>query len=285
MPRLTITAADHVDCPGPEGGDPEAQLWHSRDASGCVYGCTVGGLCWMCWPGRVSFRFRPLADEVLAVAQSSLQTDFIHDTYRRQALPMILQVRGHEVLHASAVAMPQGVVALCGESGVGKSTLAYGLHRRGYRLCADDAIGFQTSGQSIRAVPLPFSIRLRPEAATFFDYDRAAASLPPDHSNVLIPSDEAELPAFVALGILTRAEDLPAGRSVEVRRLTSAQTLEAVLPHAYCFSLHDEERKRRMLEQYLQMCARLPVFSIRFQPGLENLPAVLDAIEPLGKTG
>ena len=145
MPRLTITAADHVDCPGPEGGDPEAQLWNSRDASGCVYGCTVGGLCWMCWPGRVSFRFRPLADEVLAVAQSSLQTDFIHDTYRRQALPMILQVRGHEVLHASAVAMPQGVVALCGESGVGKSTLAYGLHRRGYRLCADDAIGFQTS--------------------------------------------------------------------------------------------------------------------------------------------
>ena len=143
---------------------------------------------------------------------------------------------------------------------------------------------FRQRGRLFGPLPLPFSIRLRPEAATFFDYERAIALPPSGHSNVLIPSDEAELPAFVALGILTRAEDLPAGRSVEVRRLTSAQTLEAVLPHAYCFSLHDEERKRRMLEQYLQMCARLPVFSIRFQPGLENLPAVLDAIEPLGKT-
>ena len=282
MLRLTITAADDIECPGPKGADPEAQVWHSTDGSGWAYGYSVDGFCWMCLPGWVSFRFRPHTDEVLAVARTSLKQDFIHDTYRRQALPMILQVRGHEVLHASAVAMPQGVVALCGESQVGKSTLAYGLHRRGYRLCADDTIGFQTSGQRIQAVPLPFSIRLRPEAATFFDYERAAASFPPDHSNVPFGGDD--LPAFAAVGVLTRVDDPPGGRSVEVRRLTSARTLAAVLPHAYCFSLHDGERKRHMMEQYLQMCARLPVFSIRFQPGLKNLPAVVDAIEPLGKT-
>ena len=282
MPQLTITAADHIECPGSEGADANRQAWRGTDASGWAYGYTVDGFYWMCLPGSVSFRFRRHADEVLAVAQTSLKQDVIHDAYRRQALPMILQVRGHEVLHASAVTMTQGVVALCGESQVGKSTLAYGLHRRGYPLCADDAIGFQTTGQRVQALPFPFRIRLRPEAATFFDCDRAAASFPPDHSNV--PFDGDDLPAFAALGVLTRFDGLPDGRSVEVRRLASARTLAALLPHAYCFSLHDGERKRHMMEQYLQMCARLPVFSIRFQPGLDKLATVLDAIELLGRT-
>jgi hypothetical protein len=43
--------------------------------------------------------------------------------------------------------------------------------------------------------------------------------------------------------------------------------------------MRDVERKRLMVERYLGLSARLPVFEIRFRPGLDVLPAILDRIE------
>jgi hypothetical protein len=39
-----------------------------------------------------------------------------------------------------------------------------------------------------------------------------------------------------------------------------------------------------MIQHYFVLAAQVPVFGIRFQRGLENLPAVLDAIKKLVKT-
>jgi len=41
------------------------------------------------------------------------------------------------------------------------------------------------------------------------------------------------------------------------------------------------ERNKSMMRHYLELVARVPVFEIRFQPGLETLPAVLDDIDRL----
>jgi hypothetical protein len=34
-----------------------------------------------------------------------------------------------------------------------------------------------------------------------------------------------------------------------------------------------------MMEHYLELVAKVPVFAIRFRPGLERLPAIADVIE------
>lgn len=50
----------------------------------------------------------------------------------------LLQQRKILVLHASAVEVNGRAAVFCGASGIGKSTLAAGLHQRGYRFLADD---------------------------------------------------------------------------------------------------------------------------------------------------
>src|SRR5919106_5320553 len=128
--------------------------------------------------------------------------DSILDAYYRSVLPMALQAQGAEVLHASAVLTPRGVLALCARSGTGKSTLAYGLSRRGYPLRADDAVAFENSGAQINVRPLPFSIRLRPDAAAFFDQAHVPLSL------ALMPDSvtqvEERLTPLAALIVLER---------------------------------------------------------------------------------
>jgi hypothetical protein len=54
------------------------------------------------------------------------------------ALCIALQQRNAVVLHANAAVTPRGVVALCGESGIGKSTALSALLARGCAMLTDD---------------------------------------------------------------------------------------------------------------------------------------------------
>ncbi|MFO7544714.1 MAG: hypothetical protein R6W77_04385 [Trueperaceae bacterium] len=84
----------------------------------------------------------------------------------------------------------------------------------------------------------------------------------------------------------TTADDLsPAGSgtdSVTVERLAAASAFREILPHAYSFSLADGERKRRMMQAYLQLVSAVPVYRLRFRTGLEHLDAITEALERLG---
>ena len=55
--------------------------------------------------------------------------------------------------------------------------------------------------------------------------------------------------------------------------------MQTLLPHAYCFTLLDEELKRRTVEEYLRLAARVPVYEARFTATLDELPSLLAEIE------
>jgi hypothetical protein len=177
------------------------------------------------------------------------------------------------VLHASGVLMPRGVVALCGASKSGKSTIAYGLYRRGYRLWADDAVAIEVTEPAITAWPLPFDVRLRPATAALFGLGEGAARLagPGDSSE---PVGRAPAP-IGAVCVLGRG----APGSVMLARLKASEAYPALLANAHCFSLEDPARKRLMLDRYLSLVARVPVMALAVPDGLEGLPAILDALE------
>ena len=68
-------------------------------------------------------------------------------------VPRVLALRGHHVLHASAVRGPHGAIGILGASGWGKSTLATALARSGMPLLGDDALVLEpdTHGLRVRA--------------------------------------------------------------------------------------------------------------------------------------
>src|SRR5579871_2247664 len=81
----------------------------------------------------------------------------------RGVLPRILHLRGVTCLHASAVAVEDGVVAFCGPSGAGKSTLAAALVSRGLPLVSDDVVPIRP-GPPVMAGPGLPELRLYPSA-------------------------------------------------------------------------------------------------------------------------
>jgi hypothetical protein len=87
-----------------------------------------------------------------------------------QVLPLVLSKRGALVLHASAVAVPQGVIAFVGETGRGKSTLAASMAQRGCGLVTDDCLVLRERGNDFWAYPTYPGLRMLPETlSALFD--------------------------------------------------------------------------------------------------------------------
>lgn len=263
MLQLNIVESCSAASRPPHGMDVPLEVWHYPDGrvSGC--GRTFNGHYWIELPDLATFHFTTRGGTVAALPQPPTSQELVREAYYREVLPLALQVLGSEALHASAVLGPCGVVGFGGLSGAGKSTVAYGLSLRGYASYSDDALIFETSDQGVRAIPVHFQVRLRVDCASLF------AQAPPPASHPAIQ------PApLAALAVLKRH---PSEQGVHP--LPSTEALPEILSHAYCFSLRDAARKRLMMEHYLDLIARVPVFEVRFGDGPEKLSAILDSIE------
>lgn len=225
-------------------------------------------------PDLGTLRFDGHGDRVIGTPRPGVSPAALAEAYWHAALPLVLHARGSEVLHASAVLTPRGVVAFCGATGSGKSTLAYGLHRRGHALWADDAVALEVSASAIAARSLPFDVRLRPATAALFGLGPAARRLAGQGRGGAAP--------LGAVCLIGRARPSGAG----IGAAAPSVAYPGILAHAFCFSLADPPRKRLMLERYLSLVARVPVFDLRVADGLDHLPALLDEVERvLGDTG
>src|SRR6266542_1364742 len=268
MLKLRIERVRTIDLPPDPTLNPRVEVWRDNEGLIAAYGETLGEECRMHLPGLASFRFSARGDEIAAAVPATIREECVIDAYLRK------------VLHASAVRSPAGVIALSAISNTGKSTIAFGLSRRGYPLWADDAVVFEISdsGRGV-AVSLPFEVRLRASAAEFFSLDSTKARAPATNKVLPFNAQTAPLAAVCVLRRFNNGGALP----VSVRRLSSADAFASVLTHAHCFSFDDVERKGRMMHNYLNLVATTPVFDVCFQPGLTNLPNIFEAIEQVSE--
>jgi hypothetical protein len=246
-----------------------AEIWRDSQGQIAAYSEITDEYYWIHLPGIGSFRFSENEEAVTATAVTGVAEETILDVYHRKILPIALQVRGYEVLHASAVSSRAGVVALCGVSETGKSTIAFGLSRRGYEIWADDAVTFEINGHGPLALSLPFNSRLRPAASDFFSHDQGSLVGRMDSADV-------EKAALLGVCVLRRDHQTPV---TSARLPPSTKGLAALLDHACWFIPQTSDRKRQMIEHYLNIVAEIPVYDICFPSGMENLSRVLDVIE------
>jgi hypothetical protein len=255
------------------------QEWREHDGTILAYGYTGGHYCWMHLPGLASYRFDRRNDEVLAISEPFAREWAVRDTFHRSIVPLVLQTRGGEVLHASGVLIRDEVAALCASAESGKSTIAYGLGRRVYEIWADDAIPFTVEDDVVRAFRLPFLIRLRPASADHF-----AVRSRGDGVTLVSVEDspetcDSEPRPLAAIFLLERLSDPDFDEPVSVRALSPTAAFTAVLSHAYYFDVSNVDSKRSMMESYLGLVDKVPIFSLRYWTGLQYLDLVLDAVE------
>ena len=261
LPELSLGIAHPGDVLWPSEAEDEVRCWPANPGLE-LFGYSGKTYNWVHAAGWATFRFRQDDLRVDAFPDDGRDPSSIRDLYERSVLPLILQARGRQVLHASAVREGESVFAFAGVSTSGKSTLAHALAQRNVSLWADDAVAFCAEGEGpVTVAPLPFTPRLRPGAPTL---PKAPLEIAPSRRGA---------DARLACVVLLRPDESTLG-DVHFEREHRPGAFAYILRHAYCFSLDDTDRNRQMMREYLRLVERVPVWTLRFRRRPEDLPRI-----------
>lgn len=119
----------------------------------------------------------------------------------------LIHLRGELPLHASVVADPESgyAIALCGQSGAGKSTAAAALRKAGWITLTDDQARVTVEGADVMAWPGPALARVCPDMCDALGLDVTGLEIDADDRAkrlvpLVLPEAPVRLSAIVELG-------------------------------------------------------------------------------------
>jgi hypothetical protein len=226
-----------------------------------------GGLCWIDCQGVGVFGFSVSSREVRVWPSPDSEYQAIISTFSRLVEPLIMQEMGWQTLHAGAAFGSAGALAFCGRSGSGKSTLAFAMQDAGWRQLADDALVLRIDPDCIVACPLSFTPRLRSSSLAHFAPARGPLPFRSQSNAVEVP---------LTAVFLLRQEASLAGPRISL--LSQARAFSELLCQAERFDAEDPTRTRQLLKSYLELAARVPVYTLEYRPSFQDIPQLTRAI-------
>lgn len=198
------------------------------------------------------------------------------------ALAVLCHQRSLLPLHAAGVEIAGRAVLLAGASGIGKSTLAAVLARRGHRVLADDiGVVDPAGGPAIR----PFGARIVLWRAALDAFGIAADGLPEyrrdrQRHQLMLPGAATDLrPRNCAAIYLLRRS----GGDEALQPVAPAEMAGALAPCVHTARIARWLRPADALPEALAALAKsVPAFRLPFRPGLEHLDATAARLEAHG---
>jgi len=188
-----------------------------------------------------------------------------------QVLPMVMNLRGTEVLHASSVLTPKGAIVFVGNGGYGKSTLGAYLIGQHSRLISDDAVPLIIRQERVWTSSGPPEMGLWPRARRLLNRNDNSSEkvlvslIPSEHENgefvleriyFLIPSDNA--------------------CNVEVNQAKGPDALLELIRAAHRLDLTDWSMLKRQVNTLYQVALRVSARTVEYPAGIPD-PGQLSA--------
>jgi energy-coupling factor transporter ATP-binding protein EcfA2 len=193
-----------------------------------------------------------------------------------QVMPLVLNLRGAEALHASAVLVDGGAVAFTGPTGTGKSTLAAELARAGHSVISDDCLGVVHGEAAFEVVPAYPGLRLRSDALHHLDLDERPVQPVAEYTDkcrLTVEGSFADPSRRCPLRAVFVLDDGPAadGEAV-VRELHPRDATMELIRSAFRFEVQDRSMLERQLELFTRVAAAVPVRRVSAPRDLARLP-------------
>ena len=229
---------------------------------------------WIWQPGVGGMRFSARATDIEVLSERGVDRDWFAYLVRRCWFPPLLQIRGRQVLHASAILdeTTGGAIVFSGPSGAGKSTMAYGMaRRRGHRQLCDDAVAFSAAGAAITLYPIDNDPRLRPATAAFFGARQGSTS------PIEWPAHAVRLRRIYFLE--PRDANAVGEPVVSITRLRATDAYQQLLTQAHALTLRLPALNHRLMLDYLAVAAAVPACRLTYRRSFAHIDDVFDAVE------
>jgi hypothetical protein len=181
-------------------------------------------------------------------------------------LASLLVLRGHCVLHASAVQTEHGVVAFVGDSGAGKTTVAALCCAAGARLVSDDALRVEREDNAGWCFAGSLELRLRAQAAPLAGALGAAAQRSTVDQRIAVAPTPAGQGRLALAAIVAPLPD-HGGSRIELRRQHGIEAVMELVRHPRTVGWIGTGAVQRDFEVLAGLAAVVPVYRARLPWG------------------
>jgi hypothetical protein len=236
----------------------------------------------------VGASFEVARDRVIVRSDTLGDVEMLAHLILDHVLPRVVALRGDLVLHASGAIGPSGLAHLfVGSTGLGKSTLATALGRKGWALIDDDIVRVQLGPRGAWALPGYPGVRLLPDAA--------ASVLPPGAAGTPMARDHPKRRYATSKAVLRNARRASRIANVFVLERTQSTTAStsaitfgesvAELTRNSLF-LHDppDAITRVAFERVTELLGSVSSARLHHPEGLANLASTIELLRLLDET-
>jgi hypothetical protein len=200
-----------------------------------------------------------------------------------QVLSYALINQGLEPLHATVVVTGSGALALLGDCGYGKSSLAAGFLRAGGRLLTDDLLLLEEKNGGLLAYPSFPRIKLFPEInQSILGGEADGNPMNPYTRKLVIPLGPHQFCStpqpLKAILVLRPPHPRSPSRRVTIRRLTPRQAHLALQANTFNTLVTEPARLKRLFSLAARVATSVPFKSLSYPRDLSRLPEVVEAV-------
>jgi hypothetical protein len=208
-----------------------------------------------------------------------------------QVFPFLLNLRGCDAIHATAIAMAPAACAFIGPSGAGKSTLAASFLLAGFASIADDCLALESCSTAIGAVPAYPGLRLWSDSASGLAVGGAESATPygrprkrrmlAGRSRALMPRRALELRRIYRL---VRADDR-GSLAAKVEPVSPRDAFMELISASFPLDFRDQRMLARHFRAMQRVAGTVPMRRLIVPDNLSALDAVRGAVlADLGRT-
>jgi hypothetical protein len=256
--------------------------WYSLDGSVWLAFARLEAGYLLRFPAYADFVVSTDARTVCCYLRAKCPPETMRHLLLNQVIPIVLSHLGKLVLHASACATPQGVIAFMGMTGTGKSTLAASFGLQGLAVLTDDCLLVEEHDQGIMTVPSYPGVRLWPETVTaLFKQEPVLQPLAhyTDKKRLVFDQDHFDGPLSLrAIFVLTQPENMQDITGVTITPLVASEALLETVKHTFQLDITDHKKLGQGFKQYERLAKSVPFFRLTFPREHAFLPSVNRAI-------
>lgn len=211
--------------------------------------------------------------------------DTIQHLILDQVIPLVINLKGGEALHASAVLTPQGVVAFTGTTGSGKSTLAGSFLLAGYSFLSDDCLALLENGEDIYSIPAYPGLRLWRDAQKCLFGDNGTPTAVAHYTDKRRVEIEKITDAYCAepqplkrLYTIADPSEAKEKADIVIKPLSPRESFMALVRCAFRLDITDHTMLKRQFHFLERVASRVSVRRLIFPRDFKLLPAVREAI-------
>lgn len=254
---------------------PDGRRWvaFARDPIGYV----------LRFPGLVDFDVRPDQHVIDCYVSETTPPNTLRHLALDQVLPLVVGTRDSIALHGSVIATPSGAVALLGQSGIGKSTLAALLGSRGFTVLSDDCCVVERGERGFTVVPSYAGVRLNPDSLEQAFAGRATGD-PVSHysqkrriGDRLLAFSGRPVPLSRLYVIGTR-DELEAADAISIRDISKRDAMYALIDYTFHLDIGHSPRLRETFELSAAILDHYRVSKLLYPWNLGGSDALADAV-------